>query len=84
LLDGTEFDSSVRRGKPFEFTIGAGRVIKGWDQGMLDMCEGERRKLVVPSSLGYGFWGAGAKIPGGATLVFEVRLLKIERKSSQI
>jgi peptidylprolyl isomerase/FK506-binding protein 2 len=80
LLDGSEFDSSVRRNKPFTFTIGAGRVIKGWDQGMLDMCEGEKRKLVIPSSMGYGDRGAGDKIPGGATLVFEVMLLKIDRK----
>ncbi len=80
LEDGTEFDSSVNR-EPFQFTLGVGQVIKGWDLGLLDMCEGEKRKLVIPSHLGYGDSGAGDKIPGGATLVFEVELLKINRKS---
>ncbi|XP_069750182.1 peptidyl-prolyl cis-trans isomerase FKBP2 isoform X2 [Narcine bancroftii] len=69
LEDGTEFDSSVSRGTPFIFTLGTGQVIKGWDQGLLGMCEGEKRKLVIPSEL------------GGATLVFEVELLKIERRT---
>ena len=64
LEDGTEFDSSVGRGEPFTFTLGVGQVIKGWDQGLLDMCEGEKRKLIIPSHLGYGDKGAGAKIPG--------------------
>ncbi|XP_072164299.1 peptidyl-prolyl cis-trans isomerase FKBP2-like [Diadema setosum] len=80
LEDGTEFDSSIPRGQPFEFTLGAGQVIKGWDQGLLNMCEGEKRKLVIPSDLGYGDRGAPPKIPGGATLIFEVELLKITRK----
>lgn len=80
LEDGTEFDSSIPRGEPFVFTLGAGQVIKGWDQGLLNMCEGEKRKLVIPSELGYGDRGAGDKIPGGATLIFEVELLKVERK----
>merc|ERR1711953_786724 len=79
--DGSEFDSSVRRGQPFTFQLGVGQVIRGWDQGLLNMCEGEKRKLVIPPELGYGDQGAGGKIPGGATLVFEVELLKIERKS---
>ncbi|XP_028409851.1 LOW QUALITY PROTEIN: peptidyl-prolyl cis-trans isomerase FKBP2-like [Dendronephthya gigantea] len=79
--DGTEFDSSIPRGEPFVFTLGTGQVIKGWDQGLLNMCEGEKRKLVIPSSLGYGDSGAPPKIPGGATLVFEVELIKIERES---
>lgn len=78
LDDGTEFDSSIPRGEPFVFTLGAGQVIKGWDQGLLNMCEGEKRKLVIPSDLGYGERGAPPKIPGGATLIFEVELLKIE------
>jgi FK506-binding protein 2 len=81
LEDGTEFDSSIGRGEPFVFTLGVGQVIKGWDQGLIDMCEGEKRKLVIPSHLGYGDRGAGAKIPGGATLIFEVELIKIERKN---
>ncbi|PVD26778.1 hypothetical protein C0Q70_14456 [Pomacea canaliculata] len=80
LEDGTEFDSSLSRNSPFVFTLGAGQVIKGWDQGLLGMCEGEKRKLVIPSDMGYGDKGAPPKIPGGATLVFEVELLQIERK----
>jgi FK506-binding protein 2 len=77
LLDGTEFDHSRGR-DPFEFQLGAGHVIKGWDRGLMDMCIGEKRKLTVPSGLGYGEAGAGA-IPSGATLIFEVELIKIER-----
>ncbi|CAB4020000.1 Peptidyl-prolyl cis-trans isomerase FKBP2 [Paramuricea clavata] len=80
LKDGTEFDSSIPRGDPFVFTLGTGQVIKGWDQGLLNMCEGEKRKLVIPPSLGYGDSGAPPKIPGGATLVFEVELIKIDRE----
>merc|ERR1712038_872138 len=78
--DGSEFDSSIPRGSPFTFTLGSGQVIKGWDQGLIGMCEGEKRKLVIPSDLGYGDSGSPPKIPGGATLVFEVELLKIERQ----
>lgn len=81
LEDGTEFDSSLPKNQPFVFSLGTGQVIKGWDQGLLGMCEGEKRKLVIPSELGYGERGAPPKIPGGATLVFEVELLKIERRS---
>lgn len=81
LEDGTEFDSSVPRDRPFTFTLGSGQVIKGWDQGLLGMCEGEKRKLVIPAELGYGDRGAPPKIPGGATLIFEVELLSIERKA---
>ncbi|KAL6045859.1 hypothetical protein STEG23_024363 [Scotinomys teguina] len=81
LDDGTEFDSSLPQNQPFVFSLGTGQVIKGWDQGLLGMCEGEKRKLVIPSELGYGERGAPPKIPGGATLVFEVELLKIERRS---
>ncbi|XP_030855230.1 peptidyl-prolyl cis-trans isomerase FKBP2 [Strongylocentrotus purpuratus] len=82
LEDGTEFDSSIPRKQTFDFTLGAGQVIKGWDQGLLNMCEGEKRKLVIPSNLGYGDRGSPPKIPGGATLIFEVELIKINRKES--
>lgn len=81
LEDGTEFDSSIGRGTPFKFALGTGQVIKGWDQGLLNMCIGEKRRLVIPSHLGYGEQGAPPKIPGGATLIFEVELLNIDRKS---
>ncbi|KAM4617378.1 peptidyl-prolyl cis-trans isomerase FKBP2 [Discoglossus pictus] len=81
LEDGVEFDSSYPRKQPFTFTLGTGQVIKGWDQGLLGMCEGEKRKLVIPSELGYGDRGAPPKIPGGATLIFEVELVKIDRRS---
>merc|ERR1712228_342494 len=64
LQDGTEFDSSIPRGEPLSFTLGSGQVIKGWDQGLLAMCAGEKRKLVIPPDLGYGDSGAGEKIPG--------------------
>jgi FKBP-type peptidyl-prolyl cis-trans isomerase len=77
LLDGSKFDSSVDRGDPFRFPLGAGRVIKGWDQGVAGMKVGGKRKLTIPASLGYGSRGSPPKIPGGATLVFEVQLLAV-------
>ncbi len=75
--DGHVFDSSVTRNQPFDFTLGQGMVIKGWDQGLLNMCVGERRRLTIPSDMGYGDRGQGADIPGGATLVFDVELLSV-------
>ncbi|KAL1966608.1 hypothetical protein VTN77DRAFT_4019 [Rasamsonia byssochlamydoides] len=75
--DGTQFDASYDRGKPLTFKLGAGRVIKGWDQGLLDMCIGEKRKLTIPPEYGYGDRGVGP-IPGGATLIFETELVGIE------
>lgn len=79
LLDGKKFDSSVDRGKPFETPIGVGRVIKGWDIGFLSMKEGEKRILIIPPDLGYGARGAGNAIPGNATLLFAVELLKVQK-----
>ena len=72
--DGSQFDSSYDRGTPFKFTLGKGQVISGWDQGLLDMCIGEGRKLTIPPSMGYGIDGAGP-IPGGATLSMSWLLL---------
>ncbi len=76
LTDGTQFDSSRGRG-PFTFPLGAGRVIKGWDQGVAGMKIGGVRKLTIPSELGYGSRGAAGVIPPNATLVFEVELLEV-------
>lgn len=78
LTDGTKFDSSYDRGTPFSFTLGAGEVIQGWDKGFAGMKVGGKRKLTIPSSLGYGAQGAGGLIPPNATLIFEVELLKVE------
>ncbi|ORZ03048.1 hypothetical protein BCR43DRAFT_482653 [Syncephalastrum racemosum] len=75
---GEKFDSSLDRNQPLEFTLGTGRVIKGWDQGLKNMCIGEKRRLVIPPELGYGDRGAGSAIPGGATLVFDVELVDIK------
>ncbi|KAF3386642.1 FK506-binding protein 2 [Penicillium rolfsii] len=75
--DGQEFDSSFKRNVPLTFKLGTGRVIKGWDQGLLDMCIGEKRTLTIPPEFGYGDRGIGP-IPGGATLIFETELVSIE------
>ncbi len=77
LEDGTKFDSSVDRGDPFSFRLGAGRVIKGWDEGVVGMNIGTKRKLIIPSHLGYGSRGAGRIIPPNATLIFEVELMDL-------
>ena len=78
LEDGKKFDSSLNRNEPLKFQIGIGQVIKGWDEGILGMCIGEKRKLIIPSHLGYAEKGKPGKIPGGATLYFDIELLGIK------
>jgi FKBP-type peptidyl-prolyl cis-trans isomerase FkpA len=77
LTNGTKFDSSVDRNDPFEFGLGRGQVIRGWDEGVAGMKIGGKRKLTIPADLGYGAYGAGGVIPPNATLVFEVELLGV-------
>jgi FKBP-type peptidyl-prolyl cis-trans isomerase FkpA len=74
---GTKFDSSKDRGEPFGFALGAGRVIRGWDEGVVGMKVGGTRRLIIPADLGYGARGAGGVIPPNATLLFEVELLGV-------
>lgn len=78
LTNGKKFDSSVDRGQPFSFRLGVGQVIKGWDEGVQGMKIGGKRKLTIPSNLGYGARGAGGLIPPHATLVFDVELLGLQ------
>lgn len=83
LTDGTVFDSSVERGEPIDFTLGQGMVIQGWDNGIAGMCVGEKRKLKIPSDMGYGDRGSPPKIPGGATLIFTTELMGINGVKTQ-
>jgi len=80
LTNGTKFDSSKDRGEPFMFRIGMGEVITGWDEGVLTMKIGGKRKLTIPPEMGYGASGAGRVIPPNATLVFEVELLDVKAR----
>uniref|UniRef100_A0A6N2LE19 peptidylprolyl isomerase n=1 Tax=Salix viminalis TaxID=40686 RepID=A0A6N2LE19_SALVM len=82
LTDGTVFDSSFERGDPIGFELGSGQVIKGWDQGLLGACVGEKRKLKIPAKLGYGEQGSPPTIPGGATLIFDTELVEVNGKTS--
>lgn len=79
LENGKKFDSSLDRGQPFSFVIGVGQVIPGWDEGVMSMKVGGKRKLIIPSKLGYGTRGAGGAIPPNATLLFDVELLDVSR-----
>ena len=77
LTNGSKFDSSLDRGQPFDFTLGAGQVIRGWDEGVVGMKVGGKRKLTIPPEMAYGERGFGNIIPPGSTLVFEIELLAV-------
>ncbi len=77
LTNGNKFDSSLDRGQPFDFTLGAGMVIRGWDEGVVGMKVGGKRKLTIPPDMAYGERGFGNIIPPGSTLVFEIELLAV-------
>ncbi len=79
LEDGTEFDSSIKRGQPIEFTLGVGQVIKGWDEGIALMKVGGKTQMIIPPELGYGAAGAGSVIPPNAVLIFDVELVEVEK-----
>ncbi|EJD03037.1 uncharacterized protein FOMMEDRAFT_123200 [Fomitiporia mediterranea MF3/22] len=81
--NGNKFDSSVDRGKPFELKLGAGQVIKGWDEGLQNMCKGEKRTLTIPPEKAYGPRGFGNVIPPNSVLVFDVELIDVTRKASK-
>jgi FKBP-type peptidyl-prolyl cis-trans isomerase len=78
LEDGTKFESSLDKGQPYSFRIGTSAVIKGWDEGIMTMKVGGKRKLIIPPQLGYGAAGSGSKIPPNATLIFEIELLNVK------
>jgi FKBP-type peptidyl-prolyl cis-trans isomerase 2 len=82
LMDGKKFDSSFDRAKPFTFDLGVGQVIPGWDQGLIGVCKNEERHLVVPASLAYGDRGAGDVIPAGATLLFDIVVVDVQKIKS--
>merc|ERR1711998_67840 len=81
---GKKFDSSLDRGTPFEFTLGQGEVIQGWDKGLVGICPGESRKLVIPPNMAYGDSGAGSDIPGGATLDFDVKCITVNGEETAL
>ncbi|KAG8787830.1 Peptidyl-prolyl cis-trans isomerase fpr2 [Ceratobasidium sp. 428] len=81
--DGSKFDSSRDRNQPFDFTLGAGMVIQGWDQGLVNMCIGEKRKLTIPPAMGYGERGFPPVIPANSELVFDVELLSIKDRKAE-
>eukprot|EP01068_Selenidium_serpulae_P006440 Selendium_serpulae@DN4387_c0_g1_i2.p1 len=83
LKNGTEFDSSRKRGQPFKFQLGAGQVIKGWEVGVAAMKKGERANLTISAEYGYGAGGSGAKIPPNSTLIFDVELLDFQPKKKE-
>ncbi|KAG8900264.1 Peptidyl-prolyl cis-trans isomerase fpr2 [Tulasnella sp. 403] len=84
LVDGSKFDSSLDRNQPFEFTLGVGQVIKGWDQGLVGMCVGEKRRLSIPYDMAYGDRGFPPVIPPKASLFFDVELLGIKNRKTEL